>query len=279
MLVASRKDDYRIVAQNEHAAMAGRFADRWGNDRFAPPRPTAAMRAAGYVHDNGWSTWDLYPHLDADGSPINLFEVPTESWEQFYERGIENAVTLDPYVGLLVSMHGSGIRRQRYGTAPSMPDRSDEYAAFVDREETRQQQLVTDLRESDRYGGVVDTATAEMLETLHETGAYDGDTPLWQGYCLLQLWDQLSLHFCLDPTLESTTFGPAPIAPGKWTDIDVTVSDATTALLDPYPFDADPLVIPVRTRTIPKREYGNAQDLVTTYYDADLEMTEFTVLG
>lgn len=277
MLVAAREDGYRIVAQNEHATMAGRFADRWGNERIDPPKPTAAMRAAGYTHDNGWWTWDLYPHLDAEGAPVNLFEVPTASWEQFYERGIETAVELDPYVGLLVSMHGSGVRRQRYGTAPSMPDRSDEYAAFVDREETRQRRLAADLRGSDRYGAYVTDAAVEMLETLHETGSYDGDTPLWRSYCLLQLWDRLALHFCLYPTLESTTLGPVPTDADEWDDVEVTAVDATTVSLDPYPFDVDPLVVPVRQRTIPNREYATPADLRTTYYGADLRTTEFTL--
>lgn len=276
MLVAAREDGYRIVAQNEHATMAGRFADRWGNDRVAAPEPTAAMRAAGYTHDNGWWPWDLYPHLDADGAPINLFEVPTDRWEEFYSEGIENAVRMDSYVGLLVSMHGAGVRRRRYGTALAMPDRSDEYAAFVDREETRQRQLADDLRGTDRYGAYVTDAAVEMLATLHETGTYDGDTPLWRSYCLLQLWDRLALHCCLYPTLESTTLGPMPTGPETWTDLDVTAIDGTTLALDPYPFDADPLVVPVRQRTIPNREYADETDLITAYYDADLETTSFT---
>ncbi|WP_255197798.1 DUF3891 family protein [Halorarius litoreus] len=273
MLVAAREDDYRIVAQNEHATMAGRFADHWGGDELDAPQPTAAMRAAGYTHDNGWWTWDLYPHL-ADGAPINLFEVPTASWEAFYERGIETAVELDPYVGLLVSMHGAGVRRQRYGTAPSMPDRSDEYAGFVGREEARQRRLAADLQ-GGRYGEYVTDEVVAMLETLHETGSFDGDTPLWRSYCLLQLWDRLALHCCLYPELEPTTLGPVPATTG-WTDLDVSVVDDTSLALDPYPFDVDPFVVPVRERTIPNREYTDAADLRTAYYEADLVTTDYT---
>ena len=274
MLVAARDDGYRIVAQNEHATMAGRFADRWGNDLFDDAEPTAAMRGVAYTHDNGWWTWDLYPHLADDGAPVNLFEVPTASWEQFYEQGIETAVELDPYVGLLVSMHGAGVRRQRYGTVPSMPDRSDEYAAFVEREEARQRRLAADLHGSDRYGDYVTDDAVAMLDTLHDTGRFDGDTPLWRSYCLLQLWDRLALHCCLYPELESTTLGPVPVS-ADWTDLDVAVVDDTTLALDPYPFDADPLVVPVRERTIPNREYADPADLRTTYYEAHLETTDY----
>lgn len=275
MLVAAREEGYRIVGQNEHATMAGRFADRWGAEGVAAPEPDAAMRAAGYTHDNGWWPWDLYPHLDADGSPVDLLEVPSARWEEFYTEGIENAVDLDPYVGLLVSMHGAGVRRRRYGTVPSMPDRSEEYAAFVDREEDRQRRLADALDDSERYGAYVTDAAVAMLETLHETGSYDGDTPLWRSYCLLQLWDRLALHCCRSPTLESTTLGSLPTTRG-WTDLDVTAVDDTTLALEPYPFDTDPLVVPVRERTIPAREYADEPDLRTTYYAADLKTTAYT---
>ncbi|WP_254547018.1 DUF3891 family protein [Halomarina pelagica] len=278
MLVANREDGYRIVTQNEHAAMAGRFADHWGNERFDAPNPTAAMRAAGYTHDNGWWTWDLYPHLGTDGAPINLFEVPAAKWEQFYEVGIENAVTMDPYVGLLVSMHGSGVRRRRYGTAPSMPDRSEEYAAFIAREESRQRRLAGDLRGSDRYGAFVTDGAVEMLDTLHETGGYGGDNALWRGYCLLQFWDRLALHCCLPARLESATLGPVPVSSDDGTtDVDVAPEDGTTAALDPYPFDVDPLVVSVRERTIPEREFVDETDLRSAFYEADLRTTAFTL--
>jgi hypothetical protein len=277
VLAPERADGYHIVAQNEHAVMAGRFADNWGTDRVEAPKPNAAMCAAGYAHDNGWWPWDLYPHLREDGAPVDLFEVPTENWIQFYERGIENAVEMDPYVGLLVSMHGAGIRRQRYGTAPGMTDRQQQYAEFVTREENRQLRLGKELRRSDRYGPYVTDEALDMLDTLHRTGTYDGDNPLWRSYCLLQAWDQLSLRFCLYPALESTTLGPVPATDGDQVDISVTPVDDTTVTLDPYPFSVDPLVVPVRKRVIPAREYATAAELRTAYYEADLQTTDFTL--
>jgi hypothetical protein len=277
MLVVETDEGYRIVAQTEHATLAGRFADRWGNERFEVPRPNAAARAASHVHDNGWATWDLYPHLAADGTPIDLFEVPSDDWRRFYERGIDAAVAVDPYAGLLVSMHGVGVRRRRYGTVPSMPDRSDEYAAFVDSEEARQRRLAADLRDSDRYGSHVGDDAVAMLETLHETGSYDGDDPVWLNYCRLQFWDRLALYFAREPSLDATTIGPVPRAAGEWVDVAVEPVDATTVALDPYPFDTDPLTARLRERTIPGGTYENEADIHEAYYEADLETATVTL--
>lgn len=277
MLIVEIDEGYRIVAQTEHATLAGRFADRWGGKRFDAPRPNAAARTAAHIHDNGWATWDLSPHLGDDGTPVDLLEVSPADWRRFYERGIDAAVEVDPYAGLLVSMHGSGVRRRRYGTVPSMPDRSEEYASFVDHEEARQRRLAVELRDSDRYGAHVDDGAVAMLETLHETGSYDGDVPVWRNYCLLQFWDRLALYFAREPSLDTTTIGPIPRATGEWVDIAVEPVDATAVELDPYPFDTAPLTVPLRERTIPGDTYESEAELNAAYYGAELETTAFTL--
>src|SRR4029453_15589321 len=58
----------------------------------------------------------------------------------FYRAGIAAITDEDPYAGLLVSMHGAGIYRQRYGTDPALkltraPEVQALVDAFVDRQE------------------------------------------------------------------------------------------------------------------------------------------------
>lgn len=278
MLVVDWGDRYRIVGQNEHATAAGRFADHWGNEDFARPEPRSIVRAAAHTHDNGWATWDLHPHLDEDGTPVNLFEVDEADWEQFFERGIEGVVEMDPYAGLLVSMHGSGVRRRRYGTVPSMPDKRATYADFVASEEARQRALESELQNSDTYGNHLDREVTRMLKTLHETGEYAGSNPVWRNYRLLQVWDRLALHLCRTPRLEPGTLEPVPVAPAE-PDVRLTITprNETTARLDPYPFDVDPLVVPIRERTIPNRRFQDRTDIVTAFYDAEQLTVKFTL--
>ncbi len=271
MLVADGPDHYRVVAQTEHANQVGRIADHWGNDTFDVARPRVAATTAAYTHDNGWWEWDLAPEL-RDGSPVNLLEVDAPDWTDFYERGIQNAVGIDPYAGLLVSMHGSGVRRRRYGTQPSLPSFADEYAAFIADQERRQRDLVGALRESERYGDLVGDATADLLATVHETGHADSaGSPAWHHYKLLQAWDRLSLYCCLDTSPSADTIGPVPTGPSADTDLALEPVGETTVRVDPYPFDTSPVTLPVRSRSIPRKTYDDQAELTEAYYAAEQE--------
>lgn len=95
-------------------------------------------------------------------STIDCVEVPNERQEEFYTTGMEGAVSLNPSVALFVSLDESGVCRQRYGTVPSMLDRSEEYAAFADSEELRQSRLADELAESERYGAYVTGAAGDV---------------------------------------------------------------------------------------------------------------------
>lgn len=271
MLIASSTDHHRIIGQTEHANQVGRFADHWGNQSFEVPSPRVPTTIAAYTHDNGWWEWDLVPEL-RDGEPVNLLEVAKSDWTAFYDRGIDNAVEIDPYAGLLVSMHGAGVRRQRYGTQSDIPSFAAEYAEFIADEEQRQQDLVAALRDSEQYGAQVGDATAHFLTTLHE-GGHDTDEPvtLWQHYKLLQAWDRLSLYCCLNEELPAETIAPVPTGPD--TDVELTLDpvDETAVRITPYPFDTSPLSVPVRGRTIPRRAYDDQTALTSAYYAAEQE--------
>jgi len=276
MLVADGPDRYRVIGQTEHANQVGRIADHWGNDAFDVARPQVAAPIAAYTHDNGWWEWDLTPEL-RDGDPVNLLEVDAPDWTAFYERGIENAVGVDPYAGLLVSMHGSGVRRRRYGTQPSLPSFADEFAEFIAGQERRQRALVGSLRGSERYGDLVGDATADLLTTLHESGRADGaGSPVWHHYKLLQAWDRLSLYCCLDTSPSADTIGPVPSGPSTDVDIALEPVDDTTVRLDPYPFDTSPVSLPVRSRSIPRRAYDDQATLTEAYYAARQERVPFS---
>lgn len=276
MLIADGPDHYRIIGQTEHANQVGRFADHWGNDTFDVPSPRVATTIAAYAHDNGWWEWDLSPEL-RDGAPVNLLDVSKSEWSAFYDRGIENAIDIDPYAGLLVSMHGAGVRRQRYGTQPGLPSFADEYDDFIADQEQRQRDLLVDLRNSERYRDHVGNDTARTLATLHEEGHVDDETvPLWQHYKLLQAWDRLSLYCCLNEELSAMTIAPTPAGPDADVELTLDPVDETTVRIDPYPFETSPLTVPVRGRTIPRKAYDDQRALTEAYYTAAQDTYPFS---
>lgn len=277
MIVTRDDDAYRFVTQPEHAAQVGRFCERWGGGAFVTPEPVTAVRMACYLHDAGWADYDLTPHLTPDG-PESTPQTVHDDWAAFYDHGIRVVAERDPYAGLLCALHGAGVRRQRYGLAQTMPDRSTEYAAFIDDQETRQRALLEAASADPRYAPHIDDADRTVLQHLHDHGAYAGieESRVWRGYRLLQLLDQLSLYCCTAIRHEATTLGPAPTAPGTPdVTLKITPDGDATFRLAPFPFAASSVVAPVRTRTVAVEAFADEQELTAAYYDAPVETISF----
>jgi hypothetical protein len=127
-------------------------------------------------------------------------------------------------------MHGAGIYRQRYGRDPGLSlshadEVKDEVDAFVAEQEA---------------------GWATRLETLE--GA---DETRWDDYELLQLYDRLSLYFCMQ---DVEAGGPAEIQGfrleplGPW-----------RVRLSPYPFADGSARFALLRRLVPKRSWSNGE--------------------
>lgn len=276
MIVAETGDHLRFVTQPDHADLAGRFADHWGNDRFDRPEPYPAVMIAAYNHDIGWWEYDRGPHLGEDGSPIDFRGMPSDAWIDLYEKGIDTVAEIDAYAGLLVSMHGAGLRNRRYGLSPSWPPTPPEYEAFVDRQEAFQARLADDLQEAGRLSA----RDADLLSTVQESGDGTGhDGRLWTNYKLLQAWDTLSLAFC---TTESPPgFGEVGSVPTSGDAADETLSIDPLGdgefRVTPYPLDTSSLAVSVPTRTVRKETFDGEDGFLRAYYRADREREGFTI--
>ncbi len=169
--------------------------------------------------------WERAPRSDESGKPVNFLDVDVRSHLAFYRAGIAAIAEHDPYAGLLVSMHGAGIYRQRYGLDPGLsltraPEVQDEVEAFVAEQEAK-------------FGG--------------DPGEHRAD------YDLLQLYDRLSLYFCMrdveaGEAAEVQGHRLEPVAPWR-------------VRMDPYPFDGGPASFSLVRRTIPK---GAPTDVLAT---------------
>ena len=280
MIVSESEHHYRLITQTDHADLAGQFADHWGNDEFEHPNPYSAMVLTAYNHDDGWWEYDRRPHRSADGEIIDFTAIPAETWIDLYDDGIDTVAKTDSYAGLLVSMHGSGLRRQRYGLSSSMPASQPEYTDFIDRQERVQDQLVTELCETDRYSQTSENDTS-FLEALHDTGrapeGYNGR--LWFNYKLLQAWDTLSLSFCMTESPPSSDeIDAVPTAAGAADEtLTIALLGKEEFRVEPYPFDSSPLVVRVPARTVPKDADGTDEDLIQAYYGSEREMREFAL--
>jgi len=285
MIVAESDGGLRFVTQTDHARLAGQFADHWGG-AVERARPDAAVRIAAHEHDAGWQSYDMAPRLEGDGRPVDFREMDPETWIGLYEDGIDAVADLDAYAGLLVSLHGAGLRRQRYGLSPSWPETPAAFESFVDREERRQSRLLADLLAAGRPE--VSPADERLLAGLHESmsvpDGYDGR--LWPDYRRLQAWDTLSLAFCVTdaPPGYSEVSGVPTTGrddPETGTEADATLSLAAVGpsefTVDPYPFDTDPLTAWLPVRTVGRQAFDDERELREAYYGAPVETRTLTL--
>ena len=230
MIVRDTGDAWQIVFQTDHADLSGAFARAWAERGLQHD----SLIVAAERHDDGWAVWEQAPQVDDTGKPVNFLEVGVPAHLAFYRAGIAAITEQDAYAGLLVSMHGAGIYRQRYGLDPGLglsraAEVQDQVDAFVAEQEAK-------------FGS--------------DLGAHRAD------YDLLQLYDRLSLYFCLrdveaGEAAEIQGYRFEPIAPWHvW--------------LDPFPFADSPARFTLLRRVVPR---DRARELMAV----EPERTEITI--
>src|SRR4051812_46814624 len=231
MIVRDRGDDWQVVLQIDHEDLSGAFARAWA-DGGTRHRSVAIAAAR---HDDGWAVWERAPVVDAQsGKPVNFLDVDVSSHLAFYRAGIAAVTEHDPYAGLLVSMHGAGIYQQRYGRDPALGlSRAAEAQELVD--------------------GFVAEQESGYERRVEAVGVSDEER--WRDYELLQLFDRLSLYFCMrdceadraDP-VELQGYTLELVAPWR-------------VRMSPYPFGDSPAAFELVRRVMPKN--GRADVLAT----------------
>jgi hypothetical protein len=227
VIVRDRGDSWQVVMQTDHADLSAGFARSWR------PAVSPSLVVATERHDDGWAVWEQAPRLDDDGKPVNFLEVDVRSHLAFYRAGIAAITEQDPHAGLLVSMHGAGIYRQRYGLDPALglagaAEVQDEVDAFVAEQEAK-------------FGGD------------------PGDRR--EDYELLQLFDRLSLYFCMRDAEQGE---PEPVELQGYT---LETAGPWLVRIEPFPFGDGPAVFSLKRRVIAKQS------------DADILATEPELLA
>ena len=189
MIVRERPDGSLIlIGQTDHAKLSGQCAAHWGNDTFTRPKPYEAVVRAAMFHDSGWYDYEASPSIAPDtGKPLNFLQV---TWAKPQRRAFEWAIDwmtrIDPYSGLLVSKHRTGLQRSRYEkvahpkffNTQNLPEDNEDFLAR--NEEAQAAQL----------------------------RAFD-EAEFWTNYQLLQAFDFISLFLCNEDVVDDF-IEPAP---------------------------------------------------------------------
>lgn len=251
-----------LLAQTDHSRLAGQFAAHWGNAEFASLTPYESVVRAAAFHDFGYLRYETAPAFDeaTGGTPTFRNVFTDERRLEEYQWCSDWLLALDPYAALLVSMHRTGLWRQRYKTIssamPNVRKQKPEVEAFIERQEALRPQIIAQHN-------------------------FDPQQ-LWINYRLLQVWDLLSLAFSLHAP-EADAFEPVPVSycdgEKEGVRLSMTPLDAKTVSLDPYPFDVPALRVAVPVRRLPQSTFESQDAFRKAYFCAQLELMEFQLVA
>jgi hypothetical protein len=258
-----------LGTQEDHAELAGQFAAHWGNKDFAQLRPYETMVFAATYHDSGFRSWEGYPPINMEkGRPSGFREAPFSPPRlEGHTRNIEWIRAKDPYAGLIVSIHHTGLLQYRYQTitSPKTTTRSapqrPEVQAFIDEQENSQKEQKKHL------GG--------------EDPKFDDE--MWFNYRLLQIYDLLSLYFCCDGYvghgLKENLIAPVPVAYGSKEEVNLHIipTGANSVRMEPYPFDHSSLEVSVRARIMTSGSFASEDECMEAYFKAPRTFLNFEI--
>src|SRR5262245_59874875 len=255
MLVRDAGSDWHIVLQTEHGELAGKFARHW-----APrPEPFEWLLTVARPHDDGWFVWERGPGLDPEGRPANFLDVPVRLHLAFYRAAIVAVTEEDPYAVLILSMHGAGIYKRRYGL------QSDLVMRFVD-------------EASDAARAFIDDQEQSFPNRIAELGIDEAEA--WRGYHLLQVWDRLSLYACL-ADLEAGKSETIPAVPlnGSEVELELTAAGPGAVHVTPWPFDTPAFELTFERRALPKTQWQDDTEFRDAFFAAQPEQASISLQG
>jgi len=268
--------EYWLIAQDDHAKIAGELARNIGNSRFVGPSSPSAILGI-TLHDCGWPIHDEHPTLNQQRLPRDVFESTREVGLPVWEASAERAAAQDAYAGLLVSLHSLALSVFATSSAPISGQRwdlSDPRARF----------------EVNRFQhGMI-----ELQEGLRERLGMRTDRPLKYGLCedpvddpleqkllfdfrWLQAMDQISLSVCCTKTPFSR-IGPILPKPGAAPQtLKVARPSDTQLWLDPWPFDVPQISVQVPFRRLSDQRFADEQQFRAAYGAAQVEQFTATL--
>jgi hypothetical protein len=223
------------------------------------------------------------------GRPLQFTQIEPAAWCALYGDGITTAVEADPLAGLLVSLHGLGLRRHFLGirgdadwhTPPE--DEDPEIERFCEEQELLQAELIARLRDEPGDPEIASVLAGTVLPTAEDASETAGPLtygpPLLRLYTLLELLDALSLRLNWRG-LSEEPLGPVPDLDPTRPDHHLAVRrmDDHTLALTPSPFDSPAIPAPVAARLLPDRPYTQP-DFALAFATAEVVSRPFTIMA
>jgi hypothetical protein len=267
--------DNFLITQDDHAGLSGRLAEHFGNERFAAPLPRKQVIDAISMHDCGWPLHDDTPTLNPAGSPLHVFESPISISTRVWSESTRRAAEIDPYTGLLVSLHVLALSAtvHKHDTTPAERDEHRQELFLLNQFHQDQIELQDGLR---RQLGLRTDIPLRLGLAKADGGFRDErENLLAFNYKLLRLMDRLSLELCCSEELPWKIDDLPPRPGAEPIDIRVIRLGQGQIAIDPWPFLAGRLEFGVPFRRVPATPFSDAEMFRQVYKRTPTE--EFTV--
>jgi hypothetical protein len=259
MIRHRRGNEFFLFTQHDHALLAGKLAEEISGSVLA--RPSAATISGIALHDCGWPLHDDRPTLNAKGEPLHVFETPPKIATRNWTASARGAADVDPYAGLLVSLHvlHLSLMSQASHTAP---DDVFELNKFQHAQIERQEEL------RPKVGLRIDRP---LTHGLAAPGISAAEDLLLFDFRLLRAMDALSLALLCSEPLSITMDGLRAKPGGALIYVSVERPEEFTVRLEPWPFRAGPLEYPVPFRRLAAGGFEDEATMGTAYGRAAAE--------
>jgi hypothetical protein len=254
MIRRDDNDGFTLITQYDHAVLAGRIMECWGNEMFASPSPLHEVLFAVREHDCGWKDWDSAPKINPEnGYPANFMEMESSDQTGIWRRSFASHGEGQPYASVLIALHFAGFNRKLLTRDPS-----DAYAKSLD--------LEISSFISEKLGvGVEDSKLSRVPRDVQI------------NLRLLQVGDIISLALCHG--WESMEISDVPVDyEGNTVRLALESGDGFKYSVSPYPFSGPRLELKVEARKLGRKSYSDDEDLRRSLGLSPRTTLDFTII-
>jgi hypothetical protein len=271
MLRMESESGWWLITHQDHARLAGAFAEAWGNEKFQKPEPRARVLHGIASHDDGWVARDVHPSITRQGKPsafstelvgkYSAFEeIDLADYLAVRERAVRIIAEEDPYAGLLIAMHTYNLLTVHADRSTIAAEQLPLLDAFLEKQRAYQAELHNAI------------ANDESLGTEEKSA-----TTIDEHFRLLQACDNLSLLTCVAFDKPAHLLHPLPTRDGASAKVQVTHLAPRHFRLTPWPFETAELNFEFPARHVHGHIFASSVDLEAAFAVAAVEMLTVTL--
>ena len=260
-----------LVTHPDHARLAGRFAEAWGNARFRKPEPKGRVLHAIASHDDGWKGRDAHPSITRQGKPSAFSIELVGKYSAFEEIDLADYLAVrrgavrmiaeeDPYAGLLIAMHTHNLLTAHADRSTIAPAQLPLLDSFLESQLAYQGELRARISADD------------SLTALEKDGA-----TIEEHFRLLQACDYLSLLTCVEYSSPAHLLHPLPLVDGGVATVRVEALAPREFRLAPWPFEGERLTFAFPARHVVGHAFASSAELEAAFSAAAVEALTVTV--